>query len=47
MSDPPGHFWRGKWTALSGPLSHATPKIRGIAAREVDAPAVYAWFSEV
>jgi len=21
LSDPPGHIWRDKWTALSGPLS--------------------------
>ena len=21
LTDPPGHVWRDKWTALSGPLS--------------------------
>ena len=21
MTNPPGHLWRDKWTALSGPLS--------------------------
>jgi len=32
VTNPPGHLWRDKWTALSGPLSqvsHAHPK-RGL-----------------
>jgi len=23
LTNPPGHLWRDKWTALSGPLSQA------------------------
>ena len=23
LTNPPGHLWREKWTALSGPLSHS------------------------
>jgi len=29
MTNPPGHLWRDKWTALSGPLSyHVSPGTR-------------------
>ena len=24
LTNPPGHAWHDKWTALSGPLSHVT-----------------------
>ena len=30
----PGHFWRDKWTALSGPLSQGATEAEAMAAAE-------------
>ena len=30
LTNPPGHLWRDKWTALSGPLSPSTSLRRAV-----------------
>ena len=36
LTNPPGHLWRGKWTALRGPLSRVLVSFLEIYNEEID-----------